>query len=61
MYNNIFFLGVRLKLKGKEHTGWEEEETYTDDDTKETKWRTVQYSGDNTFLEFQENLIGGGE
>lgn len=57
---NLTFLGIKLRLMGKEHTAWDKEESYTDDVSKDTKWRTVQYTGDNTFLEFQENLTGQG-
>lgn len=45
---------------GREHTDWEKEESYTDD-KNETRYRTVQYSGENTFLEYQETLVGQGK
>ncbi|KAG5891408.1 hypothetical protein JTB14_031475 [Gonioctena quinquepunctata] len=52
--------GIRLKLRGKEHTSWTERESYYDSSEKKTKYRNVHYSGNNTFLEKDFTLIGEG-
>lgn len=61
-FNNSFlFIGIRLKLRGREFTSWEEEVSYTDDRTNETKYTNEIHTGDNNFIEFEETLAGQGE
>ncbi|XP_074028770.1 arrestin domain-containing protein 3 isoform X1 [Leptinotarsa decemlineata] len=50
--------GIRVKLRGKEHTSWTETESYYDSHDKKTKYRTVHYSGDNKFLAVDLTLVG---
>ncbi|KAJ8968527.1 hypothetical protein NQ317_001722 [Molorchus minor] len=53
--------GIKLKLSGKEHTEWTERESYYDSTAKETKYRTVTYTGNNSVLCMEQTIVGQGD
>lgn len=54
------FRAIKCRFRGKEHTAWTERESYYDSSSKSTKYRTVHYSGDNTFIYVNLILVGEG-
>nr|XP_023014664.1 arrestin domain-containing protein 3-like isoform X3 [Leptinotarsa decemlineata]XP_023014665.1 arrestin domain-containing protein 3-like isoform X3 [Leptinotarsa decemlineata] len=48
--------GLKVKVRGKEYTAWNESESYTENG--ESKTRDVSYSGHNTFLRIDIVLLG---
>ncbi|KAJ8967573.1 hypothetical protein NQ314_002772 [Rhamnusium bicolor] len=52
---------IRLKLRGIEHTSWIGTESYYDNQSKETRTRSVEYTGHNHFLAVNISLRGSGD
>ncbi|CAG9821143.1 unnamed protein product [Phaedon cochleariae] len=52
------FRAIKVRLRGKEHTSWWERESYYDSYSKQTIYRNVNYTGDNTIISFDSTLVG---